>query len=200
MTLGAALFLLVLIPLALFIWRKQPIGKTPPLVGLSCALFTAAWMGYQWHLASSLPGIHDISTDLDNPPAFDKIRTIRGQMRGINSLDRKDTGLAAKQRAAYPCVRPLEISTPMDRAFVQALQLAENLGWEPLNVATESGLIEASDTTFWFGFIDDIAIRVQATASGSRIDLRSVSRVGRSDIGKNARRICQFLEAWTHRR
>jgi uncharacterized protein (DUF1499 family) len=59
------------------------------------------------------------------------------------------------------------------------------------------GRIEATDTTFWFGFKDDIVVRIAATGHGSRLDVRSVSRVGVSDIGTNARRIRKFLKELT---
>jgi uncharacterized protein (DUF1499 family) len=59
-----------------------------------------------------------------------------------------------------------------------------------------AGLVEATATTFWFGFKDDVVVRVVANAAGSRIDIRSVSRVGQSDIGANAARIEKFLAAF----
>ena len=62
-------------------------------------------------------------------------------------------------------------------------------------VAAEAadGRIEATDTTFWFGFKDDVVVRVQPADNGSRIDVRSESRVGKSDVGTNARRIRAYL-------
>ena len=56
------------------------------------------------------------------------------------------------------------------------------------------GRIEATDTTFWFGFKDDVVIRISKSDKGSQLDIRSVSRVGKSDVGTNAKRIRKFLK------
>jgi len=66
------------------------------------------------------------------------------------------------------------------------------MGWRVVSSAPAEGRLEASDTTRWFGFTDDIVVRVTAAPNGSRIDVRSASRVGRSDLGVNARRIRAF--------
>jgi len=58
-----------------------------------------------------------------------------------------------------------------------------------------AGRIEATDTTFWFGFKDDIVVRVAPAPGGSRVDVRSTSRVGLSDVGTNAARIRKYLRA-----
>jgi uncharacterized protein (DUF1499 family) len=71
------------------------------------------------------------------------------------------------------------------------------MGWQIVDANASEGRIEATDTTFWFGFKDDIVIRVAATSGGSRIDVRSVSRVGRSDVGTNAKRIRCYLKRLT---
>ena len=55
------------------------------------------------------------------------------------------------------------------------------------------GRIEATATTTWFGFKADVVIRIRPTADGSELDIRSKSRVGRSDVGKNAERIREFM-------
>jgi uncharacterized protein (DUF1499 family) len=68
------------------------------------------------------------------------------------------------------------------------------MGWKIVDMNKDAGRIEATDTTFWFGFRDDIVIRIEKNDSGSRLDIRSVSRVGISDIGTNAKRIRRFLK------
>lgn len=77
----------------------------------------------------------------------------------------------------------------------RAEQVARDLGWEVVNVDPASGLLEATDTSFWFGFVDDIVVRLKVDGNNTRVDIRSVSRVGQSDIGKNAARIEAFLAA-----
>ena len=83
-------------------------------------------------------------------------------------------------------------ATPAD-AFKRALQAARDMGWEIVAADAAAGRIEATDTTFWFGFKDDVVIRVEADGAGSRVDLRSVSRVGVGDVGANAARIRAYL-------
>jgi len=146
----------------------------------------------QLRQARTVPPIHDISTDLDDPPAFVAVVPLRGA--DSNPLDRADPALPEQQRQAYPSVRPARLGVPPAEAFERALAAVDTLGWEVVAADPVAGRIEATDTTLWFGFKDDVVVRVRAEGSGSRIDIRSVSRVGRSDVGANARRIRSFLE------
>jgi uncharacterized protein (DUF1499 family) len=77
--------------------------------------------------------------------------------------------------------------------FDRAVSAARKLGWHVVAAAPAEGRLEATDTTRWFGFKDDVVVRIAPAADGSRVDVRSVSRVGRSDLGTNARRIRAFL-------
>src|SRR5262249_3769316 len=101
---------------------------------------------------------------------------------------------AAKQRAGYPDLKPLDLPVPPATAFARALDAAKRSGWEIDASDPASGRIEATDVTPWFGFRDDVVVRVTPTSSGSRIDVRSLSRVGRGDLGMNANRIRGYLE------
>ena len=100
---------------------------------------------------------------------------------------------AAKQHGAYPDIRTVELALPPDAAFARALDTAKSFGWVIDATDAPSGRIEATATTPWFGFHDDIVIRVTPAANGSRVDIRSLSRVGRGDMGVNAKRIRAFL-------
>jgi len=102
--------------------------------------------------------------------------------------------IAEQQRAGYPDIDSVELEIPADAAYEQALATAREMGWDIVAAVPDEGRIEATATTFWFGFKDDVVVRVQAGPQGSVIDLRSVSRVGVSDLGKNAQRIGEFLE------
>jgi hypothetical protein len=152
-------------------------------------------MGYlpwqQKQQAQALPKIHDISTDLANPPAFVKILPLRAN--APNSAVYGGAEIATAQKAGYPDIQPREVALPVEAAFASALTAAGAMGWEIVNVDAGQGLIEATATTFWFGFKDDVVIRVTPAAAGSRIDMRSVSRVGRSDVGANAARIRKYF-------
>jgi uncharacterized protein (DUF1499 family) len=142
--------------------------------------------------ARAVPPIHDISTDLENPPAFKAILPLRAD--APNALDRP-ADVNDRQRTGYPDLQPVTLPDPPERAFDAALQTAQAMDWEIVSADKSSGMIEATDTTTWFGFKDDVAVRLTPWGSGTRVDLRSVSRVGISDIGTNARRIQAFLEA-----
>ena len=137
-----------------------------------------------------VPAIHNISTDTVDPPQFEAAIAQRGD--NSNPLEyTKD--VAAIQEQAYPELGSHFSELSKDAAFDRALARASEMNWEVYAQDRDAGRIEAVETTFWFGFKDDIVIRVRAHGPGSRIDLRSVSRVGRSDLGANAARIRNFL-------
>ncbi|MEO7065489.1 MAG: DUF1499 domain-containing protein [Rhodanobacter sp.] len=141
--------------------------------------------------AKTVPPIHDISTDTINPPAFVAILPLRAN--APNSANYGGPEIARQQLAAYPDVRPLQMALPPAQAFDRALQAARAMGWKIVASDPTAGRIEATATTLWFGFKDDVVIRVQPSDHGSRIDVRSESRVGGSDVGTNARRIRAYL-------
>jgi uncharacterized protein (DUF1499 family) len=103
--------------------------------------------------------------------------------------------VAAQQKQAYPDLVPIVLAEPPDRAFERVRAAAETLGWEVVAAEVSEGRLEATDTTRWFGFKDDVVVRVRPHPSGSRVDVRSKSRVGRSDVGANAARIRAFRAA-----
>ena len=142
--------------------------------------------------AGQVPPIHDISTDLDDPPRFVAILPLR--QGAPNPAEHGGTALAAQQRAGYPDLGPVHFPAPEDRVFAQAVEVARERGWEIVAAVPDEGHLEATDRTRWFGFRDDVVVRVRPDGAGSRVDVRSVSRVGRSDLGTNARRIRGFLD------
>ena len=143
--------------------------------------------------AKGFPMIHDITTDTERPPAFVKILELR---RGaMNPAEYGGDAVAAKQKAAYPDLVPAELSLPPEQAFDRALGAARSLGWAVVDADPAAGRIEATDTTALFGFKDDVVIRVAASPVGSRVDARSVSRLGKGDLGANAARLRRFLAA-----
>jgi len=101
---------------------------------------------------------------------------------------------ARQQARAYPDIKPVMLPMPPREAFERAVKAAEAMGWEVVGRDAAAGTLEAVDSTKWFGFKDDIAVRVSAADSGSRVDVRSKSRVGRNDLGTNARRIRAYTE------
>jgi uncharacterized protein (DUF1499 family) len=154
--------------------------------------------------ASQLPVIHDITTDTQNPPAFTQaILSQRAKVPNVNSVEytgKKDVKekklVSVLQTQAYPDIRTLVFEADTAKVFETAKNVASNMGW---NIASDNqalGLIEATDTTFWYGFKDDVVIRVKpADGGGTIMDIRSVSRVGQSDLGANANRVRSFAKA-----
>jgi uncharacterized protein (DUF1499 family) len=143
----------------------------------------------------TLPPIHDITTDTDNPPAFSAVLAARAAEHA-GSLERRDPQLAPLQKGAYPDVVPLLTALPVTQAFDEALDVAKSMpGWTIVAVDPGIRCIEASEQSRWFRFTDDIVIRVAGNETGSRIDVRSTSRQGRSDYGVNAARIRAYLGA-----
>ncbi len=163
-------------------------------LGTIVSALVLALMGQQFYAASSVPPIHNISTDVDDPPAFVAIVELRGD--NANPLEYDAEEIAAAQLEAYPWVETLESDLAPEAALDRAVQVLEGMGLEIVDVDPEAGRVEATDTTRWFGFKDDVVVRVRPAPGGSLVDMRSVSRVGVSDLGKNAQRIGEFLEAF----
>ena len=153
------------------------------------ALVAAPPLFMYWQ-AQQLPKIHDISTDTANPPAFEAVLPLR---KGARNAVAYPPGTAAEQRKGYPDIGPLTLSLAPQAAFERALQAARQMGWEVVAAAPEALRIEATDTTLLFGFKDDVVVRITPQAQGSVVDVRSLSRVGGSDFGTNAKRVRAYL-------
>ncbi|MCG6872049.1 MAG: DUF1499 domain-containing protein [Gammaproteobacteria bacterium] len=158
------------------------------LAGLLAFAVPAAWRAE----ARRVPPIHDISTDTANPPGFRAILPLRAG--APNPAEYGGEKIAAQQRTAYPQIQPLVLTMERAACYSRALSAARAMGWELVAEEPDSGRIEATATTLWFGFKDDVVIRLAQSDQSCRVDVRSVSRVGRSDVGANARRIRAYLE------
>jgi uncharacterized protein (DUF1499 family) len=163
------------------------------LVGLALAVFLVATVASWWTVAKRVPMIHDITTDTENPPSFVAILPLR--QTASNPAQYGGQEIAALQHRAYPDIRPVVLPVPPNEAFKHALATARDVGWQVVDANEAQGRIEATATTTWFHFKDDVVIRVAALNGRSRVDVRSVSRVGRSDLGTNARRIRAYVKA-----
>ncbi len=161
-------------------------------IGLLIVSAAVAYIGAPLRAAVSLPPIHNISTSTDDPPQFVEIIALRGA--DSNPLELDAATIAPLQAQAYPWVRPLVTKTAPEAAFADARAALRDMGLEIVAEHPEQGLIEATATTFWFGFKDDVAIRVRPHVEGALVDVRSVSRAARpSDLGVNAERIGDIL-------
>lgn len=158
------------------------------LIGGAIVVLTLA----QIATARSVPPIHNISTDVADPPSFDVARALRGA--DSNPVDFDAAKLAPLQEAAYPRVKPIVSDRSVAESFDRALTVLNGMGLDVVNADQAAGRIEAVATSFWFGFKDDLVVRVRSRGTGSVVDLHSVSRVGQSDLGINAKRIEEFID------
>ena len=174
--------------------RKNLVAeRSTVLIGIFLGVVVLGILGMQYSAASSVPPIHNISTDTVNPPQFDKIVALRTAAKA-NPLTYNSAELAPQQTKAYPSVKPLTLQASADEVVDRAEAVLRDMGLEIVSVNKNAGLVEATATTFWFGFKDDVAVRVQPAADGgTQVDVRSISRVGQSDLGANAARIGEIL-------
>ena len=169
------------------------------LVAVAISLIPLIAMGPPIAKGRSVPPIHDISTDWLNPPTFDVAIGLRAEAPNdleYGSEQDSAAALAKLQQAAYPQIVTLESDLSVPEAVAQAALVLAQQDLEVVNVDVDNGRVEAVATTFWFGFKDDLVVRIQPTHTGSKIDVRSVSRVGQRDLGANAARIAKFLQAF----
>jgi uncharacterized protein (DUF1499 family) len=191
--LGAAIISLYAIVIALRHRLRRAI-----VFGIHGLIIGALVFGVPTYLVNEggkLPPIHDITTDTENPPVFIAVLPLRKD--APNTVEYGGPELAAQQKKGYPELAPAVLPMPPRAAFELALEAARRSGWEIVAAVPDDNRIEATATTDWFGFKDDIVIRIRPVNGGSRVDMRSVSRVGRSDLGTNARRIREYLRQLT---
>ena len=170
-------------------------GRRGFILSFIALLIGLVTFGIPWQTrrsAAGAPPIHDITTDTDNPPSFVAVVPLRAD--APNPPTYEGETIASQQRGAYPDIRPVVLDLPPDRAFQRALDAAEAMGWEIVDSNAAEGRIEATDQTFWFGFKDDVVIRVTPLEARSVVDVRSKSRVGRGDLSTNARHIRNYVE------
>lgn len=163
--------------------------NTIAFVALGLVLVTPAAIAIK--SGTSVPLIHDITTDLEQPPVYDKILSLR--RASDNSLELDDK-VMEMQSQHYTNILPLEIVGSKQDTFAQSLEQAEAMGWEVVSQDLDRGHIEAVVSTRLMGFKDDVVIRIRQQDETIRVDLRSASRVGDSDLGANAARIVSFLD------
>ena len=160
------------------------------------SLVPLLFLGSQVVTAKSFPTIHNISTDIVDPPQFSEIVALRGSDSNPHTYNANE--LAELQKAAYPKIKTLSVQESAGNAFNKSLLLVEELGWDLVSTNQQLGIIEASQTSMLWGFTDDIVVRIHENHDKTEIDLRSVSRVGRSDLGANAKRIQRFFDAYNN--
>jgi uncharacterized protein (DUF1499 family) len=167
-------------------------GFTLSLTALLISGFVVG-LPLRWKIrAEAAPPIHDVTTDPDNPPVFRVVDHYRDERH--NDLDYGGSRQRRLQEEHYPELKPLVVEGSRESCMKRALETARRLGWVVHRANWEDGWMEATDTTFWFGFKDDVVVRLRRKDDRCKVDLRSVSRVGKGDAGTNTRRIRTFLD------
>ncbi|CAA9507062.1 MAG: hypothetical protein AVDCRST_MAG91-1399 [uncultured Sphingomonadaceae bacterium] len=173
---------------------------------LAALIVTLLFGGYLLsHVATarSVPAIHDVTTDLNDMPQFRTLTVRADNLEKIPDMDRPELAAMdpldrwkAIHREAYGDVRPMRLNASPADALRRAEALARERGWVVAKVDPAAGTVEATATTLFFRFKDDVVVRVRPDPKrpgGSVVDMRSISRVGGSDVGVNAERIRSFL-------
>ena len=194
LAIGAAVVSLV----GLIITLARPKETRSGLLLAAVSLMVAAALiaiPARFRMGPPAPPIHDITTDTQDPPQYVAVLPLRAD--APNTTEYGGERVAARQREAYPDLQPAMLNVPPAQAFERALAAVHEMGWDLVEANAAAGRIEATDTTFWFGFKDDVVIRVKPTDGGSRVDVRSLSRVGVGDAGTNAKRIRAYLDVLT---
>ncbi|MGO9545458.1 MAG: DUF1499 domain-containing protein [Rhodomicrobium sp.] len=176
------------------IWNDGSLGAGRAGFALFLSLLLLAVPLWSLPDLLNLPRIYDVTTDPGSPPAFDRIAKIR---QGQANSAHYDPSFRPLQMAAYPDIKALIVSRPLVDVYSAVRETVKALNWKVIDEQApeggRTGYMEAVDRTWIFGFTDDVAIRVTGSARAAKIDIRSSSRFGQHDLGRNARRIRLFL-------
>jgi uncharacterized protein (DUF1499 family) len=179
------------------IFARAGIGRAGQMLAALLVLVGIGFVVVPWgsaQMRGPKPPINDITTDTENPPPIVAALPARDAEQARPAAY-GGAAVARQQQAAYPDIAPVTLAVPPAQGFARALATANSFGWTILTSNAGSGLIEATDTTRYFAFTDDIVIRVTPDGAGSRIDIRSHSRQGGGDFGVNAARVRKYLAA-----
>ena len=196
--LGAGVSLLMSIAATVGIWRTGRPGTARIVFAVLVSLALMLWPLVFLPKYEGLPNINDVTTDTVNPPPFEEIAKLR--QPGSNAVAYSGTKFARKQLAAYPDIKPIEIDRPADEVFGLAGEAVKRLKMDVVHQevpdldAGRPGTIEIADRTLILGLQDDVAIRVSGNEQHARLDVRSASRYGGHDLGRNAERVREILK------
>lgn len=196
--LGAGLSLLMAVAATAGIWRTGRPGTARVVFATLVSLALMLWPLVFLPKYDGLPNINDVTTDTSNPPPFDQIAKLR--VAGANPVSYPGAAFAQKQLAAYPDIKPIEIDRPADEVFGLAAEAVKRLKMETVHQeapdldAGRPGYIEIADRSLILGLQDDVVIRVGGDEQRARLDVRSASRYGGHDLGRNADRVRHILK------
>jgi len=173
--------------------KPYPAEKNKLIISTVICLLISGTMFMQFQVATSVPPIHNISTDQIDPPQFNKVLALRV---GSNPVEYDREVLGEQQSSAYPRVQSLQSPLDAQASMLRSIEVLENMGLEIVDTDFDALQVEATSTSLLFGFKDDVVVRIRQSGPGSLIDLHSVSRVGQSDLGMNAKRILEFIDSF----
>jgi uncharacterized protein (DUF1499 family) len=179
------------------IWKEGCKGLGHAVTAMLIGIAILAYPTFLAVRASRLPMMTDITTDPADPPRFDTIARLRP--RNANPIAYPGSAAAELQRTGYPDIEPLQVSASPQQTYEAALAMITKHKWRvvdlrpPQTTGRREGVIEAVARTPIMGFRDDVAVRIRFDEEGSRVDIRSASRYGRTDFGTNAARIRRML-------
>ncbi|MGO9487071.1 MAG: DUF1499 domain-containing protein, partial [Rhodomicrobium sp.] len=176
------------------IWNEGSLGAGKACFAIFLSLLLLAVPAVSLPSLLNLPRLYEITTDPSNPPAFDRVAKIRqGQANPVHY----EAAFGPLQAAAYPDIKPLTVARPLTDVYSAVRETVKALNWKVIDEQApeqaKNGYIEAVDRTWIFGFTDDVAIRITGSKKAARIDIRSSSRFGQHDLGRNATRVRAFL-------
>ena len=179
--------------------NSAALERNATVLSLIVSSLVLSVVGVQVGSVASVPPIHNISTDIVDPPQFRKLIAERVES-GANPLVYDSEVLGPQQQLAYPWITTKTLNGTISDRAKEAAEIVQNMGMDLASLDVVDGVIEATDTTFWFGFKDDVVIRIRPIeASKVLVDVRSISRVGQSDLGVNARRITEILAGFKNK-
>ena len=189
--------------IALFLARRERQSRLvwANLIALVAALGFLLYLGSKVRTARSVPPIHDISTNLDDVPQFSRLRVRADNLEKVPDMDKPELKAMepearwkAVHRLAYGDIGTVRVPMSIEDTIRRAEALARERGWAIARSDAAAGIFEATETSFFFRFKDDVIVRARpAPDGGSLVDMRSISRVGASDVGVNAKRVRAFL-------
>lgn len=195
--------LLAIVALALSHRAKVPGLRTRNVLALAVAVLFVGYLGMQIYTARTVPAIHDVATDLDDLPQPRALRIREDNLENVPDMDRPDLKALepeerwkAIHREAYGDLKPIRVPWTVQETIGKAQALADKRGWQIAHVDLPRGTLEATETTRFFRFRDDVVVRARKApdGKGTLVDMRSISRVGGSDVGVNAARVREFLK------
>jgi uncharacterized protein (DUF1499 family) len=181
------------------IWHTGRKGTGRLLAGLALAFLLLGYPGFLAVQAIRLPVLNDVSTDLDDLPAFARSRKALAARNGTTPRA-SSSEERQQQKQAYPAIQPILLDLDADETYKLVLKVAAAKHWQIVDQSSTGGRsgvghVDAVVRGLVLGLPDDVTIRIKPQAGQTRVDMRSVSRIGQHDFGANAYRIKQFQQA-----